>query len=65
MSDDERIERALQVLAAREKTVQTEVRPQAVRESDPTYFQKSRERDGDSTWSGGSGGGGTWAGRSR
>lgn len=65
MTDDERIERAVKIVAERERTVQTEVRPQPVREQQPTYFQKSREREGDSSWSGGSGGGGTWAGRSR
>jgi len=42
-----------------------ELRSQADKERVPDYFQRGRERDGDSTWSGGSMGGGTWAGRSR
>jgi hypothetical protein len=34
-------------------------------EGRPTYFQKQQEREGKSPFSGGSMGGGTWAGRSR
>lgn len=40
-------------------------RAQADIERNPSYFQKQQERDGRSEWSGGSMGGGTWAGRSR
>jgi len=40
-------------------------RPQQEKERMPDYFQRQTERDGNSDWSGGSGGGGTWAGRSR
>lgn len=40
-------------------------RPQAEIERSPTSFQKQQEREGRSEWSGGSMGGGTWAGRSR
>jgi hypothetical protein len=42
-----------------------ETRPQAHREAAPDYFQKTQEREGRSNWSGGSMGGGTFAGRSR
>ena len=38
---------------------------QAVRERVPDYTQRQQEREGRSEWSGGSMGGGTWAGRSR
>lgn len=41
------------------------VRPQAERERVPEYFQRTKEREGRSEWSGGWAGGGTWAGRSR
>jgi hypothetical protein len=34
------------------------------KERQPDEGQRSRERAGDSTWSGASGGGGVWAGRS-
>ena len=47
------------------KNPELETRPQPEREAQPTPFQKQQERDGRSEWSGGSGGGGTWAGRSR
>ncbi len=35
------------------------------RERVPDYTQRQQEREGRSEWSGGSMGGGTWAGRSR
>lgn len=38
---------------------------QADRERVPDYTQRQQEREGRSEWSGGSMGGGTWAGRSR
>jgi len=38
---------------------------QADRERIPDYFQRQKEREGRSEWSGGNMGGGTWAGRSR
>ena len=49
----------------RHQKPEREVRPQAEREATPDAYQKSKEMEGSSTWSGGSGGGGTWAGRSR
>jgi len=51
--------------AARQQNPQQQLRPQSEIERHPPAFQKQVERDGGSTWSGGSGGGGTWAGRSR
>jgi hypothetical protein len=42
-----------------------ELRSPSDKERTPDYFQRSQERDGHSTWSGGSMGGGTFAGRSR
>jgi hypothetical protein len=39
--------------------------PQAEKERAPDYFQRSQERESRSEWSGGSMGGGTWAGRSK
>ena len=42
-----------------------ELRSQAERERNPDYFQRAQEREGRSEWSGGSMGGGTWAGRGR
>lgn len=42
-----------------------ETRPQAHKEAAPDYFQRSREREGNSNFSGGWAGGGTFAGRSR
>jgi hypothetical protein len=50
---------------ARQQNPQQQLRPQAEIEARPTYHQKQAERDGNSTWSGASGGGGVWAGRSR
>jgi hypothetical protein len=50
---------------ARQRNPQQQLRPQAEIERDPTYFQRSKEREGNSEWSGGAMGGGTWAGRSR
>jgi hypothetical protein len=41
------------------------LRPQAEKERAPDYFRRTQEREGRSEWSGGSMGGGTWAGRSR
>jgi hypothetical protein len=42
-----------------------ETRPQPEKERAPDYTQRRAEREGRSEWSGGSFGGGTWAGRSR
>lgn len=50
---------------ARQLNPPQQIRPQSEIERAPTYFQRSQERDGRSEWSGGSMGGGTWAGRSR
>jgi hypothetical protein len=44
---------------------QPKPRPQSEIERNPEAFQKRQEREGRSEWSGGSMGGGTWAGRSR
>ena len=49
----------------RQQAPQEQLRPQAEKERAPSYFQRSQEKDGRSEWSGGSMGGGTWAGRSR
>ena len=51
--------------AGRQQEPRQQVRPQAEIERNPTYFQRQQEREGRSEWSGGSMGGGTWAGRSR
>ena len=53
------------VEVSRQQQPQQQLRPQAEIERNPTYFQKQQEREGRSEWSGGSMGGGTWAGRSR
>ena len=53
------------VEVSRQQNPQQQTRPRAEIERQPTFFQKTQERDGRSEWSGGSGGGGTWAGRSR
>jgi hypothetical protein len=42
-----------------------ETRPQAHKEAAPDYFQRTREREGNSPFSGGWAGGGVFAGRSR
>jgi hypothetical protein len=39
--------------------------PPSEKERFPDYHQRRTEREGRSNWSGGSMGGGTWAGRSR
>lgn len=64
MDDNERkINRALEIARAIGDTGSN------YRQRDPaperTHYQKQVERDGWSNWSGASGGGGTWAGRSR
>jgi hypothetical protein len=51
--------------AKRADTPAQHLRPQAEIERAPSYFQRTQERDGKSEWSGGTMGGGTWAGRSR
>ena len=46
--------------------VERQLHPEPHQERQPTFFQRSQERErGDSSWSGSSMGGGTWAGRSR
>lgn len=50
---------------SRKQNPQMQLRPRAEAEHHPTYFQRAQEREGRSEWSGGSMGGGTWAGRSR
>jgi hypothetical protein len=49
---------------SRQLNPQQQLRPQFQIEAQPTYYQKQIEREGNSTWSGASGGGGVWAGRS-
>jgi hypothetical protein len=52
--------------AQRAQLQEEHLRPQAERERAPGQFQKTQERERtDSSWSGSSMGGGTWAGRSR
>jgi hypothetical protein len=51
-------------VARQQRPVQN-TRSQPENEADPTYYQKSVEKEGRSEWSGASGGGGVWAGRSR
>ncbi len=51
--------------ATRAQMPEAHLRPQAEKERAPDYFQRQQEREGRSEWSGGSMGGGTWAGRSR
>jgi len=63
VDNKEKIEIAMAILhgtASREAARQTDPR-----QYEPSYFQKQKEKDGSMTWSGASGGGGTWAGRSR
>ena len=50
---------------ARQQDPRQQLRAQPEVERHPTYFQKAQECEGRSEWSGGSMGGGTWAGRSR
>jgi hypothetical protein len=56
---------AYQEEVSRHKHPERETRPQPEKERAPDYFQRTRERDGVSEWSGGRMGGGVWAGRSR
>lgn len=51
--------------ASRGQKPEQQLRPRAEIEAHPGYFQRKQEREGRSEWSGGSMGGGTWAGRSR
>lgn len=51
--------------ARRQQFPAQQLRPQSERERAPDAFQRAQEREGRSEWSGGSMGGGTWAGRSR
>jgi hypothetical protein len=48
-----------------QKHPERETRPQPEKERAPDYTRRAMEREGRSEWSGGSMGGGTWAGRSR
>lgn len=50
---------------SRKQHPQRETRPQAEKERAPDYYQRTKEREGGSEWSGASMGGGPWAGRSR
>ncbi len=40
-----------------------QLRPRAEIERNPAFFQRTQKREGRSEWSGGSMGGGVWAGR--
>lgn len=51
--------------ARRAESPEQQLRAQPEKERAPSGFQKSQEAEGRSEWSGGSMGGGTWAGRSR
>ena len=48
-----------------QKHPERETRPQAEKERNPDYHQRKSESEGNSPFSGGWAGGGTWAGRSR
>jgi hypothetical protein len=50
---------------ARHNDPKRELTPPAEKERTPDYYRRTQEREGNSEWSGGSMGGGTWAGRSR
>jgi hypothetical protein len=50
---------------SRQMLPERETRPQHEKERTPDYFQRRQEQEGRSEWSGGTMGGGTWAGRSR
>lgn len=50
---------------ARQQYPTQQLRGQNEIERNPPSFQRQQEREGRSEWSGGSMGGGTWAGRSR
>jgi len=75
MTEDTKIDIAKYLLGSRAAAESQEVsrqihpergtRPQSEKERAPDYFQRQQERDGRSEWSGGSMGGGVWAGRSR
>jgi len=76
MSDDTKIDfswftgsrlqgRAENEEVSRQQKPDQQLRPQAEIEAHPGYFQRQKEAEGNSSWSGGSMGGGTWAGRSR
>ncbi|MGH9444129.1 MAG: hypothetical protein ACRD3O_00040 [Terriglobia bacterium] len=56
---------ALRARAAENSEVARQMNPAPQIERSPSAYQKEREKSGDSSWSGASGGGGTWAGRSR
>lgn len=47
------------------QNAEPQLRSQPEQEREPTYYRKTQEREGNSEWSGGSMGGGTWAGRER
>ena len=50
---------------SRAQKPEQQLRPRAEIEAHPGYFQRKQEREGNSGWSGGNFGGGTWSGRSR
>ncbi len=64
MSDFKEYMAGLRARAEAERQAQQQKRPQPAREN-PDYFRRTKEREGNSEWSGGSMGGGTWAGRSK
>lgn len=65
MTDAEKIDNKLAALRqAGQSEVARRMDPVG-HERNPPSFQRQQEREGRSEWSGGSMGGGTWAGRSR
>jgi hypothetical protein len=65
MTDKEKIERALTIIREQGESREGARQNPVQYERNPSYHQKQAEREGRSEWSGGSMGGGTWAGRSR
>jgi len=67
MTDKEKIDRAMAIIRGQQPESREVVRQNngAEYERNPSYHQKQAEREGRSEFSGGSMGGGTWAGRSR
>jgi hypothetical protein len=66
MTDKERIDYAMKIIRAEAETRDVLRQNSSIQyERNPSYSQKKAEMEGRSEWSGGSMGGGTFAGRSR
>jgi len=63
--DFSRFTRAENEEVARQLDPRRELRRPDELERSPDYFKRQQEREGNSNWSGGSMGGGAWAGRGR